>query len=65
LLGRRLLELQNYMNKQNPSDLRTLWYDRRDVLRFYTFWAVFAVGGVGILLNLATIGLTIVQVVRS
>jgi hypothetical protein len=40
-LGRRLFKLQNFMNKQNPSDIKTLWYDRRDVVKFYTFWAVF------------------------
>jgi hypothetical protein len=62
LLGQRLLELQNYMNAQNPSDFLTLWYDRRDILRLYTFWAVFVVGGLGILLSFASVGLTVVQV---
>ena len=62
LLGKRILALHDYMNAQNPSDIRTLWYDRRDVLRFYTFWAVFFVGGMSILLSAVQLGLTSVQV---
>ncbi|KAH8591674.1 hypothetical protein B0O99DRAFT_654337 [Bisporella sp. PMI_857] len=64
LLGQRLLDLQKYMNERNPSDLRTLWYDRRDVLRFYTFWAVFLVGGISILISTLSLALTAVQVIE-
>ncbi|RDW64276.1 hypothetical protein BP5796_10778 [Coleophoma crateriformis] len=62
LIGRRILVLQDYMNAQNPSDLRTLWYDKRDILRWYTFWAVVVVGGVSILLSIISTVLTAVQV---
>jgi len=65
LIGQRLLEVQSYMNAQNPSDLTTLWYDRRDILRFYTFWAVVVVGSLGILLSAASVALTAVQVYQG
>lgn len=61
-LGRKFLRLQDYMNAQNPSDLRTLFYDRRDILRFYTFWAVAVVGGLSIFLSLIQVLLTAVQI---
>ncbi|KUJ15902.1 uncharacterized protein LY89DRAFT_98574 [Mollisia scopiformis] len=62
LIGQRILTLQDYMNSQNPSDLRTLWYDKRDILRWYTFWAVVSVGGLGILLSIVSVALTAAQV---
>lgn len=61
-LGNRLLVLQRHVDSLNPSDLRTLYYDRRNVLQFYTFWAVLVVGGISILLSLAQTVLTAVQV---
>lgn len=63
-LGKRLLELQGYMNAQNPQDLVALWYDRRDVLRFYTFWAVVVVGGLSIFLSAIQTVLTAVQLAK-
>jgi hypothetical protein len=65
LIGRRLLSLQDYMNAQNPSDLRTLWYDKRDVLRWYTFWAVVVVGGLSIVLSWLSVALAAIQVYQS
>jgi hypothetical protein len=61
-LGRKLLVLQDYMNAQNPNDLRTLLYDRRDVLRFWTFWAVVLIGGTSILLTFLQLLFSAVQV---
>jgi hypothetical protein len=63
-LGKRLLELQDYMNAQNPQDLVALWYDRRDILRFYTFWAVVVVGGLSVLLSFIQTVLTAIQLAK-
>jgi hypothetical protein len=63
-LGERILQLQDFIEMQDPSDLMTLWFDRRDVLRFYTFWAVVFVGGLSILLSVIQTVLTGVQISR-
>ncbi len=69
-LGSRLLILQDYMNAQNPSDLRFLLHDRRDILRFYTFWAVVVLGVFATVLGffqnlfaIASLGVSIKQIV--
>ena len=51
-LGARLLELQAYNLRQEPSRIRDLWRDRRNTLQWYTFWAVIFVGGLTVLLAL-------------
>jgi len=52
------------MNAQNPQDLVALWYDRRDILRFYTFWAVVVVGGLSVLLSFIQTVLTAIQLAK-
>jgi hypothetical protein len=37
-LGKRLLELQNYVRDHNSQSLLGLWYDRRNVQFWWTFW---------------------------
>ncbi|KAH8601747.1 hypothetical protein B0O99DRAFT_501053 [Bisporella sp. PMI_857] len=64
-LGGRLRKLHEYVDSQNPSDLKTLWFDRRDVLRFYTFWAIFVIGGISIVLSIVQIILTGFQIARA
>ncbi|EHK48803.1 hypothetical protein TRIATDRAFT_215066 [Trichoderma atroviride IMI 206040] len=49
--GARLLKIQQFVVNKNPSDWKTLWNDRRDVLRFYTFWAVVVVGVMSLTLS--------------
>jgi hypothetical protein len=61
-LGRRLVKLHQYVINQNPSDLTALWYDRRDLNRFYTFWAVVLVGGISLFLSFVQVLLSAVQV---
>jgi len=39
-----------------------LWQDRRDMLRWYTFWVVTIIGGLGILLGFGQLGLAAAQV---
>jgi hypothetical protein len=64
-LSHRLLALQEYVAEENPDSLNALWYDRRDILRWYTFWAVVIVGGASIVLSLIQIILGAAQVAGS
>lgn len=56
--GERLTELQDYVEQQSPGDFRTLWYDRRDILRFHTYWAVIFIGGLSIILSAAQLAVS-------
>lgn len=49
--GYRLLILQRYNLRQQPSRVKDLWRDRRNPLQWYTFWAVVWVGGISIVLS--------------
>ena len=51
VLGHRLMLLQDYNLRQQPSRIRDLWRDRRVPQQWYTFWAVLIIGGVSILLS--------------
>jgi hypothetical protein len=62
ILGDRLLLIQDYVDRQQPSTVVALWKDRRDLLRFYTFWAVAVVGGLGLVFSLVQIFLGAAQV---
>ena len=50
-LGARLLRIQQYNLRQQPSRIRDLWRDRRNPLQWYTFWAVLWIGGITIVLG--------------
>ncbi|OBT62907.1 hypothetical protein VE03_07905 [Pseudogymnoascus sp. 23342-1-I1] len=63
--GERLVHLQRFVIEQDPGDFWTLWYDKRDILRYYTFWAVIWVGGVSLLLSLAQNVIGILQLRSS
>jgi hypothetical protein len=52
VFGRKLFTLQDHVLSQNPTRVKMLWKDRRDMLRWYTFWAVLIIGGVGVILAL-------------
>ncbi|KAG8161272.1 hypothetical protein KVR01_009536 [Diaporthe batatas] len=65
LLGQRLVKLQEFNLRQQPSRLRDLWRDRRNVLQWYTFWAVLVVGGFSLLLALLSLGVAIAQLITS
>ncbi|KAG6357653.1 hypothetical protein INS49_013532 [Diaporthe citri] len=51
-LGDRLLELQNFVVSQDSGTFRALWYDVRDLNRFWTFWAVVVFGVTSIILSM-------------
>ncbi|CDM37577.1 unnamed protein product [Penicillium roqueforti FM164] len=63
--GPRLLAVQLYNLKQQPSRIRDLWRDRRNPLQWYTFWAVLWVGGISILLSVFQLAAAIVQTYYS
>ena len=52
VLGSRLLALQAFNLRQQPSRMRDLWRDRRNPLQWYTFWAVLVIGGLTIIITL-------------
>jgi hypothetical protein len=62
VFGNRLLTLQNYITAQSPNSIKALWYDRRDIHRFWTFWAVIIFGGISLLLSVIQTVLGGVQV---
>ena len=61
----RVRILKAYMDMQKPSGLRALWRDKRDSGQWYTFWLVSIIGGIGILLALASLAVSIAQTVAS
>lgn len=61
--GQRLLDVQDYIDDQHPTSWKTLWRDRRDINKFWTFWAVFIFGATTIVIGLVQIGLAIAQVI--
>lgn len=51
-LGDRLLELQDFVVSQDSGTFRALWYDVRDLNRFWTFWAVVVFGITSVILSM-------------
>lgn len=54
--------ISQFINSIQPNRISTLWHDRRDILRWYTFWAVVILGGLGLLVALVQTGLGAAQV---
>lgn len=50
-LGKRLLEVQKYVQNQKANSFWAIWYDKRDPAVWWTFWAVIIFGGVTLLLG--------------
>ncbi|MCJ1371021.1 hypothetical protein MMC20_002236 [Loxospora ochrophaea] len=59
--GKRLLSLQDFVLQRNPSDLKTLYYDRRDPIRFYTLWVVIYFDGASLLIAILQLGFAAAQ----
>jgi hypothetical protein len=51
VFGPRLLIIQKYNLRQQPSKVKDLWRDRRSPLQWYTFWAVLWIGGASIIME--------------
>ena len=61
----RVRVLKAFMDMQKPSGLRALWRDKRDSGQWYTFWLVSILGGISIVLALASLAVSIAQTVAS
>jgi hypothetical protein len=61
----RLRQLRHYMDNHKPRGFRQLWVDRRDSLKYYTFWGAIIIGVLAILLTLASLVMSIAQTVAS
>lgn len=62
-LRERFVTLQQFVVDQDPNDLKTLLHDRRDILRYWTFWGVIYVGGLSVILALAQCVIGVLQIV--
>ncbi|KAJ5710115.1 hypothetical protein N7493_009707 [Penicillium malachiteum] len=62
-LAGRLSDLQSYIRAQQPNRLTALWYDRRNLLSWYTFWTVLVFGVVGISCSVIQTILGVIQTV--
>lgn len=62
LLGQRLVKLQEYNLRQQPSKLRDLWRDRRNPLTWYTFWIVLIFGSIAIVISCLQLVVAIIAI---
>ena len=63
ILRKRLLKLHYYIDGIRPNKVSSLWTDRRDIMRWYTFWGSFVVlGGISIIQSFVSIILAAAQV---
>ncbi|KAH8784320.1 hypothetical protein BGZ57DRAFT_925319 [Hyaloscypha finlandica] len=51
-LGKRLLDIQAHVKGFHPNDFRSLWKDRRNREKWWTFWAVIFFGSSSLILAL-------------
>ncbi|KAJ8130117.1 hypothetical protein O1611_g3517 [Lasiodiplodia mahajangana] len=58
----RLRKLEQFIDSIQPNKISSLWKDRRDILRWYTFWAVFALGTANLVIALVQTLLSAEQV---
>ncbi|KAI1453882.1 hypothetical protein F4805DRAFT_461270 [Annulohypoxylon moriforme] len=62
ILSSRLSKIQGFIDSIQPNGIHSLWNDRRDMLRWYTFWAVLILGSINIAVALLQAALTAEQV---
>lgn len=65
LFGPRLHQLHTFIQRQSPHTFRALWNDRRDTLRWWTFWTITFVGGMTLFIGILQIVLAIWQIVLA
>lgn len=65
ILSARLTELHDYVESQRPSRIMALWRDRRNLLNWYTLWAVLILGLLGIISSVVQIGVGGMQAAYS
>jgi hypothetical protein len=62
ILSDRLDRIQRFIDGIQPNRIRSLWKDKRDILRWYTFWAVVILGGVNLVIAMVQAALSSAQV---
>lgn len=62
ILGAKLAFLTKHAHSQEPRSIGQLWKDKRNTLQWWTFWAVIALGVVGLTLSAAQTVLAAMQV---
>jgi hypothetical protein len=62
ILSPRLMEIDQFINSIQPNRISSLWKDKRDMLRWYTFWAVIILGLLSLLIGLVQTGIGAAQV---
>lgn len=62
ILGARLLILQHYNMRQQPSKMKDIWQDSRNPLQWYTLRAVTWIGGVIVILAVLKVLVGVAQV---
>jgi hypothetical protein len=60
-LAEKLIRLHEYIEHQSPNDFKTLIWDRRDPLRFWTFTLAVGLAALALVLNVVQIGLAAAQ----
>ncbi|KAG4441815.1 hypothetical protein IFR05_002679 [Cadophora sp. M221] len=59
--GPRLLIIQRAIQSYQPDGIGSLWHDTRDAYKWWTLWAVLAMGGIAIILGLIQVVLQACQ----
>lgn len=59
--GDKLRILQAYLDSQKPGGILGLWSDNRDTSGWYTFWAVFFIGGISLIFSFLGLVATVIQ----
>ncbi len=65
LLGERMLQIQRYNEQQRPTSTKSMIRDKRNPAQWYTLWAVLLLGGIGVILSLLQLAVSIAQLVVS
>ena len=58
----RLMALQDFVLTQCPNNWKTLYWDRRDIARFWTLWAVIIFGSLSLFMSILQIGIGAAQI---
>lgn len=62
ILSNRLDKIQRFVDSIQPNRMSSLWKDKRDILRWYTFWAVVVLGGINLVVAIVQTALSSAQV---
>ena len=62
ILSSRLWRVQKHIESIQPNRISSLWRDKRDIMRWYTFWAVVILGSFNILIAMVQAALSAAQV---